>query len=72
VVRDELLEGNANLEELFPKKKDLTSLHEIDKQNLGVKKLASSNGSDNRSRDTKSKTTKTGLKKTKSIESGEK
>jgi hypothetical protein len=72
VVRDELLEGNPFLEELFPKKKDLTSLHEIDKNNLGVKKLASSNGSDNRSKDTKTKS-KTGNsnKKTKSIESGE-
>eukprot|EP00347_Sterkiella_histriomuscorum_P011805 403371031 len=70
VVRDELLENNPNLEELFPKKKDLTSLHEIDKNNLGVKKLASSNGSDSRSRDTKSKS-KIGVnKKTKSIESG--
>lgn len=68
VVRDELLEGNPNLEELFPKKKDLTSLHEIDKNNLGMKKI-SSNGSDSKSRDTKYKTTKT--KKTKSIESGD-
>jgi len=33
VVRDELLEQNPLLEELFPKQKDLTSLHEIDKNN---------------------------------------
>lgn len=70
VVRDELLESNPALEELFPKKKDLTSLHEIDKNNLGVKKLASSNGSDSRSRDTKTRS-KNGNKKTKSIESGD-
>lgn len=29
LVRDELLEANPFLEELFPKKKDLTSLHEL-------------------------------------------
>lgn len=68
VVRDELLEGNPALEELFPKKKDLTSLNEIDKNNLGVKKLTSSNGSDNRSKEAKSRVKS---KKSKSIESGE-
>ena len=29
LVRDELLVSNPFLEELFPKKKDLTSLHEL-------------------------------------------
>jgi hypothetical protein len=67
VVRDELLENNPLLEELFPKKKDLTSLHEIDKNNKGLKKLASSNGSDNRSRDTKPKS----KSKSRSTESGD-
>jgi hypothetical protein len=69
VVLDELLETNPLLEELFPKKKDLTSLHEIDKSNLGMKKVGNSNSSDTKSRDTFSKITKS--KKTKSIESGD-
>ena len=68
VVREELLENNPLLEELFPKKKDLTQLHEIDKNNQGLKKLASSNGSDHRSRDTKTKS----KSKSKSTDSGEK
>lgn len=68
-VRDELLEQNPNLEELFPKKKDLTYLNEMDKAaNNGIKKLASSNGSDNKSKEAKSKV---GKAKTKSVESGE-
>lgn len=70
MVRDELLEGNPALEELFPKEKDLRSLHEMDKtQNLALKKVASSAGSDHKSRDTKkSKGGKT-ITKTRSTES---
>ena len=70
-VRDELLEQNPSLDELFPKKKDLNYLGELDKTTNnqgGMKKLASSNGSDNKSREAKSKV---GKSKAKSTESGE-
>jgi hypothetical protein len=71
VVRDELLESNPFLDELFPKQKDLTCLAEIDKNNLGnMKKLASSNGSDTKSRETKKSKGKLTQTKSKSTESG--
>jgi len=63
-----LLEQNPHLEELFPKQKDIASLTEIEKSSTALKKVASSNGSDNKSREAK-KSKSRGQTKTKSTES---
>lgn len=64
VVRDELLAGNPLLDELFPKKKDLAALLASDRTG-GPKQVASSTGSDSKSREARSRG-----KKARSTESG--
>jgi Phosphatidylinositol-4-phosphate 5-Kinase len=75
LVRDELIESNPYLDELFPRKKDLGSLHELPNATgtvgAGFKKIASSNGSgsaDNKSKEAKKN--KSAKSKTRSTESG--
>ena len=72
MVRDELLEENPILEELFPKQKDLTSLHEIEKtKGTGGMSISDENKSLQSKTLSKSKKTKSNENKTKSSGSHE-
>jgi len=65
LVRDELLEGNPFLEELFPKKTDLTSLHKLPAGSQFKKQPSSGSGSaEGRSREGKKSKSGSGGNKT--------
>jgi len=68
IVREELLEINPYIHELFEVQKDLSSLYDLDKS--GSKKLGSIGSFDNKSKETTSSRQKFGAhNKTRSIDS---
>lgn len=72
LVRDELIESNPYLNELFPRKKDLSSLNELPNASgtVGGKKLASSNSGSGDTKSKEAKKSKTSKGKTRSTETG--